>query len=193
MRRIGLTTWIVLIICLAVGVIAATMTVVVIVRLNRQLIASAAELRANLVATPGVVTEDSPRSALVDYAQRQAAVEAQWAAAIADYQVRYANSPVYESIATAQTRQKIDQMMRPPMVAQIHERWAQAWSERDRAYAILAQPTVTEEEREQAAELARAADDEIRRLRNELRDLLIANGVQVTVVPSPGGATVATP
>lgn len=176
MRRIGLTTWIVLALCLLVGVVAVAMTAVVIVRLNRQILASAAELRAGL-ASPSATQVDPARTELAAYAATVATIQAQWASAVSSYGLRYPNEPIYASVATAQALQAINEMRRPAAVAAIHERWAQAWSERDAALALLARPGLSEEDRTRATDLARHADDEIRRAQNELRDILIAAGI----------------
>ncbi|HEV8638036.1 MAG TPA: hypothetical protein VG370_27795 [Chloroflexota bacterium] len=175
-RRISLTTWVVLTLCAVAGVVAVAMTAVVIVRLNRQILASAAELRATLSA-PSPAPADGNRSELLQYAAKVEAIESAWAAAVADYRLRYPNNRIYESVATAQAIAQINAMRRPPSVGGLHERWAQAWSDRDAALAILGRPGATEEEVGRAAELGRRAADEIRRVRNELSDLLLAQGI----------------
>jgi hypothetical protein len=174
-RQISLTTWVVLGLCVTVGVVAVAMTVVVVVRLNRQVLASAAELRAGLpvVATP---VADQARAELLAYAGRRAAVEAQWASAVAEYRMRYPNDAIYASVVTAQTVRQVNAMPRPAGVAQLHERWAQAWSDRDAALALLAKPTATEAERDRANEMGRKVSDDLRRGYNELHDTLIAHG-----------------
>jgi hypothetical protein len=181
-RRLGLTTWLVLGLCALVGVLAIATTVVVIVRLNRQVLATAAELRggrpASAVAPSGsAAPAEGPRAELIQYAASQTAIEQQWARTVADFRLRYPNDAIYESVATAQVVQAIKDLRRPPAVAALHERWAQAWSDRDAALALLARPSVSEADRSRAAELARKADDELRRVRNELRDFLLAQGV----------------
>jgi alkylation response protein AidB-like acyl-CoA dehydrogenase len=55
--------------------------------------------------------------------------------------------------------------------------WAQAWSDRDAALALLARPNLSDADRARAAELSRKADDDLRRVRNELRDFLLAQGI----------------
>lgn len=175
MRQISLTTWVVIAMCVAVGVIAVAMTVVVIVRLNRQVLASAAEVRAGLAA-PVTPAADQARNDLLAYAGRRAAVESQWADAVAEYRLRYPNDAIYASVVTAQTVRQVNGMQRPAAVAQLHERWAQTWSDRDAALALLARPDATASDRDRANELARKASDELRRIHNELRDLLVAHG-----------------
>jgi hypothetical protein len=174
-RQISLTTWVVLALCVTVGVVAVAMTVVVVVRLNRQVLASAAELRAGFpaVATP---VADQGRAELLAYAGRRAAVEAQWASAVAEYRLRYPNDVIYASVVTAQTVRQINAMPRPASVAQLHERWAQAWSDRDAAFAMLAKPDASDAERDRANEVGRTTADELRRNYNELRDQLVAQG-----------------
>ena len=174
-RRIGLTTWMVLGLCTIVGVIAVAMTVVVIVRLNRQLLASAAELRTGRPAI--ALAADNPHADLVQYAASVAAIEQQWSQMVAEFHVRYPDDATYQSVATAQVVAAINRLKRPPPVAPLHERLAQAWSDRDAAMALLARPSPSESDRTRAAELARRADDELRRVRNELRDFLLAQGV----------------
>ena len=175
MQRLGLTTWLVLATCALVGVIAIATTVIVIVRLNRQVLASAAELRGGRPAA--AVGAESPRAELVQYAASLASIEQQWARTVADFRVRYPNDAIYESVATAQTVQAIKELKRPPAVAALHERWAQAWSDRDAALALVARPNASEVDRARATELGRKADDDLRRVRNELRDYLLAQGV----------------
>jgi hypothetical protein len=174
-RRLGLTTWIVLGLCSLVGILAIATTVVVIVRLNRQVLASAAELRSGrpAVAAPA----DNPRGDLVQYAASLTAIEQQWSRTVADFRLRYPGDAIYESVATAQVVAAINGLKRPPGVAPLHERWAQAWSDRDAALALLARPSPSEADRARAAELARKADDDLRRVRNDLRDFLLAQGV----------------
>ncbi|HEY3081829.1 MAG TPA: hypothetical protein VGM69_18215 [Chloroflexota bacterium] len=174
-RRISLTTWVVLVLCALAGVIAVAMTAVVIVRLNRQVLASAAELRATLVA-PASAPSEGVRGELLHYAAQVDAIENAWAAAVADYRLRYPDSRVYESVATAHAIAQINTMRRPAPVGALHERWAQAWSDRDAALAILSR-TGAGEETARANELGRRAADEIRRVRNELGDLLLAQGI----------------
>jgi hypothetical protein len=174
-RRVGLTTWVVLALCAIAGVVAVAMTAVVIVRLNRQILASAAELRASLTA-PGLVSAEGARGELLRYAAQVEAVENGWAAAVADYRLRYPDSRVYESVATAHAIAQINAMRRPAEVGALHERWAQAWSDRDAALAALSR-TNAPEEAARASERGRGAADEIRRVRNELRDLLLAQGI----------------
>ena len=174
-RRISLTTWVVLALCAIAGVIAVAMTAVVIVRLNRQILASAAELRATLAASASAPSE-GVRGELLHYAVQTEAIENAWAAAVADYRLRYPDSRVYESVATAHAIAQINAMRRPAPVGALHERWAQAWSDRDAALAILSR-TGAAEETVRANELGRRAADEIRRVRNELRDLLLAQGI----------------
>lgn len=174
MRRIGLTAWLVLGLCVAVGVVAVAMTVVVILRLNRQVLASAAELRTS---RPAIAAPESPRGELVQYAASVAAIEQQWSDTVAAFQLRYPTSAIYQSVATAQTVAAINQLRRPAAVASLHERWAQAWSDRDAAFALLARPDVAAADRERAAELGRKADDDLRRVRGELRDLLAQQGI----------------
>src|SRR5437868_2633544 len=99
MRRVSFTTWVVLGLCVVVGVLATLVTVQVVIRLNRQILASAAELRAGLtVPTPEATA--AVRAALADYAARQAEIEAQWERTIADYALRHPNEPIYRSVAT---------------------------------------------------------------------------------------------
>ena len=160
--------------CGLVGVVAIATTVIVIVRLNRQVLASAAELRGRPVVAAG---PESPRGELAQYAASVAAIEQQWARTVADFRVRYPNDAVYDSVATAQVVQAIKELRRPPALAQLHERWAQAWSDRDAALALLVRPNVSEADRARAAELGRKADDDLRRVHNELRDYLLAQGV----------------
>jgi hypothetical protein len=174
-RRLGLTTWFVLALCGLVGVLAIATTVVVIVRLNRQVLATAAELRGGRPAA--VAPAESPRAELIQYAASQTAIEQQWARTVADFRVRYPNDAIYESVATAQVVQAIKDLRRPPAVAALHERWAQAWSDRDAALALLARPNVSEADRSRAAELGRKAHDDHRPLSNQLRDFQVAQGV----------------
>ncbi|HEY3108909.1 MAG TPA: hypothetical protein VGL23_09160 [Chloroflexota bacterium] len=174
MQRLGLTTWFVLALCALVGAVAIATTVIVIVRLNRQVLASAAELRGGRPATVGA---ESSRAELVQYAASLVSIEQQWARTVADFRVRYPNDAIYESVATAQTVQAIKELRRPPAVAALHERWAQAWSDRDAALALQARPNASEADRARAAELGRKADDDLRRVRDELRDFLLAQGV----------------
>jgi hypothetical protein len=175
-RQLGLTTWIVLGLCALVGAVAVATTVVVIVRLNRQVLASAAELRS--VRPPTTAAVEGPRAELVQYAASLASIERQWARSVAEFRLRYpGNDALYESVATAQVVQAINQLKRPAPVSALHERWAQAWSDRDAALALLARPSVAEADRQRAAELARKAEDDLRRVRNELRDFLVAQGV----------------
>jgi hypothetical protein len=145
------------------------------VRLNRQVLATAAELRGGRPAA--VVPAESPRAELIQYAASQTAIEQQWARTVADFRMRYPNDAIYESVATAQVVQAIKELRRPPALASLHERWAQAWSDRDAALALLARPNVSEADRSRASELGRKADDDLRRVRNELRDFLLAQGV----------------
>jgi len=175
MRRISLTTWAVLALCVLVGVVAVAMTVIVVVRLNRQVLASAAELRAGLApsTTPMV---DPARAELLGYAGSRAQIESQWAATVAEYRVRYPNDAIYASVVTAQTVRQINAMRRPAAVAQLHERWAQAWSDRDAALALLAKPNAADGEKDRGNELGRRATDELRRTHNELTDILVAQG-----------------
>jgi hypothetical protein len=175
-RRVGLTTWVVLALCGLVGVVAVAMTAVVIVRLNRQVLASAAELRASL-GNPAAGAVEPSKMELLQYGADVERIESSWAQSVADYRLRYPNSPIYESIATAQAIAQVNATRRPPAIAEIHERWAQAWSDRDAALALLARPGATEEDRARAAELGRKASDEIRRARNDLRDLLASRGI----------------
>jgi hypothetical protein len=175
-RRISLTTWVVLVLCAVAGVVAVAMTAVVIVRLNRQVLASAAELRASLAAPSGAST-DTRRGELLQYAARLEGIESAWSAAVADYRVRYPDSRIYESVATAQAVAQINAMRRPSAIGDLHERWAQAWSDRDAALAVLSRPGASEEELARASEQGRRAADEIRRVRNELHDLLLAQGI----------------
>jgi cell division protein FtsL len=173
-RRISLTTWLVLGLCCLVGIVAIAMTVIVIVRLNRQVLASAAELRVGRAAG---ATADTPRGELVQYAASVGAIEQQWSQAVADFRVRYPDDAVYQSVATAQAVDAVNRLKRPAMVAPLHERWAQAWSDRDAALALLARPAASDADRSRAAELGRKADDELRRVRNELRDFLAGQGI----------------
>jgi hypothetical protein len=175
MRRISLTTWAVLAMCVLVGVVAVAMTVVVVIRLNRQVLVSAAELRAGLapVTTP---TGDPARAELLAYAGTRAQIEAQWASAIAEYRLRYPNDAIYSSVLTAQTVRQINSMRRPAPLGQLHERWAQAWSDRDAAFALLSKPNVGDADRDQASAMGRKATDELRRNHAELTDLLVAQG-----------------
>ena len=175
-RRVGLTTWVVLALCGLVGVVAVAMTAVVIVRLNRQVLASAAELRASL-GSPGSGLLEATRSDLLEYAAEVDRIESTWAQSVADYRLRYPNSPIYESVATAHAIVEVNAVRRPTDVGPLHERWAQAWSDRDAALALLGKPGATEEEKARGAELGRRASDEIRRARNELRDLLASRGI----------------
>lgn len=175
MRQISLTTWVVLALCVLVGVVAVAMTVLVVVRLNRQVLASAAELRAGISAPPTPVA-DQARAELLAYAGRRAAVEQQWADAVAEYRLRYPNDVIYASVVTAQTVRQVNAMPRPAAVAPLHERWAQAWSDRDAVLALLAKPDASPAERDRANELARKAADELRRVHNDLHDLLVAQG-----------------
>jgi cell division protein FtsL len=175
-RRVGLTTWVVLALCVLVGVVAVAMTAVVIVRLNRQVLASAAELRASLGSSPTGMAEPS-KLELLQYAAEVERIESVWAQSIADYRLRYPSSPIYESIATAQAVAQVNGTRRPPAIGDVHERWAQAWSDRDAAMALLGKASATEEEKARAAELGRKATDEVRRARNELRDLLTSRGI----------------
>jgi hypothetical protein len=175
-RRVGLTTWVVLALCGVVGVVAVAMTAVVIVRLNRQVLASAAELRASLTGASVSATE-AGKMDLLQYAAELERIESAWAQSVADYRLRYPNSPLYESVATAHAIAQVNAARRPPLVAEVHERWAQAWSDRDAALAILARPTATDDEKARATELGRKASDGIRRARNDLGDLLAARGI----------------
>ena len=175
-RRVGLTTWVVLALCGLVGIVAVAMTAVVIVRLNRQVLASAAELRASL-GNPGTVSGEQSRMELLEYAAEVDRIEAAWAQSVAEYRLRYPNSPIYESVATAQAIARVNAARRPPAVAALHERWAQAWSDRDAALALLGKAGATADEAARANELGRKASDEIRRARNELRDLLASRGI----------------
>ena len=174
-RRISLTTWAVLGLCVLAGVVAVAMTAVVIVRLNRQVLASAAELRAGIPGSASGTT-DPAKQELIDYASAQANLEAQWAQTLADYRAKYPGSGLHESVATAQALTSANAMRRPASVAPLHERWAQAWSDRDAAFALLGKPTPSDDDRSKAAELGRRASDEIRRVRNELRDMLAQRG-----------------
>jgi hypothetical protein len=174
-RRVGVTTWVVLALCAVAGVVAVAMTALVIVRLNRQVLASAAELRATLSA-PASPPADAGRAELLRYAAQVEAIESAWAAAVADYRLRYPDSRLYESVATAQAIARINALRRPADVGQLHERWAQAWSDRDAALATLSRANAGPEA-DRASERGRAAADEIRRVRNELRDLLLARGI----------------
>jgi hypothetical protein len=175
MRQISLTTWLVLALCVLVGVVAVAMTVLVVVRLNRQVLASAAELRAGL-SVPTTPVADQARAELLAYAGRRAAVESQWASQVAEYRLRYPNDAIYGSVVTAQTVRQVNAMPRPASVAPLHERWAQAWSDRDAAFALLAKPDAAPSERDRANELARKAADELRRIHNDLQDQLVAQG-----------------
>lgn len=177
-RRIGLTTWLVLVLCSLVGIVAVAMTLIVIVRLNRQVLASAAELRGRQlqVSTTGTAATDA-RAELIQYVTSALAIEQQWADQVAGFRVRYPNDATYSSVATAQAVAAINQLRRPLSVAPLHERWAQAWSDRDAAMALLARPNIADADRTRAAELGRKADDELRRVRNDLRDLLLEQGV----------------
>ena len=176
-RRVGLTTWVVLALCGLVGVVAVAMTAVVIVRLNRQVLASAAELRATLGNPGSGGALEASDAELLQYGAEVERIESSWAQAVADYRLRYPNSSIYESIATAQAIAQVNSARRPPPIAEVHERWAQAWSDRDAALALLAKPNATDEEKARAAELGRKASDEIRRARNDLRDLLASRGI----------------
>jgi hypothetical protein len=176
-RRVGLTTWVVLALCGVVGVVAVAMTAVVVVRLNRQVLASAAELRASLSGAGGSVVGEAGTMDLLQYAAEVDRIESAWAQSISEYRLRYPNSPIYESVATAHAIVQVNAARRPPLVADVHERWAQGWSDRDAALAILVRPTVTDEEKGRANELGRKASDEIRRARNDLRDLLAERGI----------------
>lgn len=175
MRQISFTTWVVLGLCVLVGVVAVAMTVVVVVRLNRQVLASAAEIRAGLTV-PATPVADQARADLLAYAGRRATVESQWADAVAEYRLRYPNDAIYASVVTAQTVRQANAMQRPPTVAPLHERWAQSWSDRDAALSLLARPDASQADRDRANELARKASDDLRRVHNELHDLLIAQG-----------------
>ena len=186
MRRLSITTWVVLALCVIVGLAATVITALVVVRLNRQILASAAELRAGLGGAPvSTATADQMREELSRYAAQHAAIEAQWARAVAEFRLRYPNDPLYESVATAQALQAVNAMPRPAEVGPLHERWAQAWSDRDAALALLARAGGAEAERARAAEMARRADDELRRARNELRDLLVARGIDPDAAVKP--------
>src|SRR5262249_6968985 len=147
------------------------MTVVVVVRLNRQVLASAAELRAGLSPSTTPIA-DPARAELLGYAGSRAQIESQWASAVAEYRMRYPNDAIYSSVVTAQTVRQINAMRRPSGVAQLHERWAQAWSDRDAAFASLAKPNASDGEKDRANELSRKATDELRRNYNELSDML---------------------
>ena len=174
MRRIGLTTWLVLALCTAVGVIAVAMTVVVILRLNRQVLASAAEFRTG---RPPIAAADAAKGELLQYAASFDSIDEQWSSAVAGFQARYPNNALYQSVATAQTVDAVNKLRRPTPVAAIHERWAAAWSDRDAAFVLLSRPNAGEADRQRAAELARKADDEMRRVRNDLHDLLQQQGI----------------
>ena len=185
-RRVGLTTWVVLALCGLVGVVAVAMTAVVIVRLNRQVLASAAELRASL-SSSGASLAEATRMDLVQYAAEVDRIESSWAQSVAEYRLRYPNSPIYESVATAHAISQVNATRRPSEVAAVHERWAQAWSDRDAALALLGKPGATEEEKARGAELGRKASDEVRRARNDLRDLLASQGITEQEVAAARG------
>jgi hypothetical protein len=187
MRRISLTTWAVLAMCILVGVVAVAMTVIVVIRLNRQVLVSAAELRAGLapVTTP---TGDPVRAELLGYAGTRAQIESQWASAIAEYRLRYPNDAIYSSVLTAQTVRQINSMRRPAALGQLHERWAQAWSDRDAALALLSRPSVGDADRDRANEIGRRATDELRRNHAELTDLLVAQGATDQEIATALGA-----
>jgi hypothetical protein len=186
-RRVGLTTWVVLALCALVGVVAVAMTAVVIVRLNRQVLASAAELRASLGGA-GAAAMEASRMELLLYAAEVDRIESAWAQAVADYRLRYPNSPIYESVATAHAIAQANAVRRPADVAGVHEKWAQAWSDRDAALALLGRQGASADETARAAELGRKASDEIRRARNELRDLLAGRGISEQEVAAARGA-----
>ena len=186
-RRVGLTTWVVLALCGLVGIVAVAMTAVVIVRLNRQVLASAAELRASIGGASAAAMEAS-RLDLLRYAADVDRIESAWAASVADYRLRYPNSPIYESVATAHAIAQVNASRRPSDVAAVHEKWAQAWSDRDAALAILGRPGPTDDEKARAAELGRKASDEMRRARNDLRDLLASRGISDQEVAAARGA-----
>jgi hypothetical protein len=191
-RRVGLTTWVVLAMCGLVGIVAVAMTAVVIVRLNRQVLASAAELRASL-GNPGTISGEQSRMELLEYAAEVDRIESGWAQSVAEYRLRYPNSPIYESVATAHAIAQVNAARRPPAVAEVHERWAQAWSDRDAALALLGKPGATGDEVARANELGRKASDEIRRARNELRDLLASRGITDQEVAAARGAPAGAP
>src|SRR5262245_21883479 len=175
-RRIGLTTWVVLTLCAAAGIIAVAMTAIVIVRLNRQVLASAANLRASLTVSAATGPSEGALGELLRYAAQVDAIESTWAAAVADYRLRYPDSRVYESVATAQAVAQINGLRRPPSVGALHERWAQARSDRDAALALLSRSGAADETA-RANELGRRASDEIRRGRQAVRDLLLGQGI----------------
>ncbi len=171
--RINATTWIVLGLCAVVGVAAVSMTAIVILRLNRQVLASAAQLRGNLAQADTTLRDD----ALV-YAIQQATIEESWNAQIADYRLRYPNNPVFETVVTASTVATIANLRPPTDVTAIHQRWAQGWSDREAALGLLTSGSPTDVDRARAAELARRANDLIRDARNDLRTLLLARGLR---------------
>ena len=173
MQRIGATTWLVLITGILVGLVAIVMTVVVVVRLNRQILASAAEFRVARGLTSPVGSDDA-RIELLKYAATRTAIENEWADAQADMLARYPNDPNYANAVTAVTVRAVNGLRRLSSVSGIHERWAQAWSDREAAMRIPANASA--DEKLKASELARKASDEIRRTRNELQDLLNTAG-----------------
>ena len=186
-RRVGLTTWVVLALCALVGIVAVAMTALVIVRLNRQVLASAAELRATLGGA-GAISVEQSRLELLEYAAEVERIESAWSQSVADYRLRYPNSPIYESVATAQAIARVNAARRPTAVAAVHERWAQAWSDRDAALALLGKPNASADEVARATELGRKASDDVRRARNELRDLLASRGITDQEVAAARGA-----
>src|SRR5438445_10526008 len=112
------------------------MTVLVIVRLNRQVLLTAAELRSRPGA--GAVAPGDVRGELLQYAASIAAIEQQWSETVADFRTRYPNDATYQSVATAQAVHAINELRRPQGIGPLHERWAQAWSDRDAALWELA-------------------------------------------------------
>ena len=145
------------------------MTVVVVVRLNRQILASAAEFRVARGLTSPAGSDDS-RIELLRYAATRSAIEIDWADAQADMVARHPNDPSYARAVTTVTVRSINGLRRSATVSAIHERWAQAWSDREAAMGVPA--TASAEDRQKASELARGASDVIRRTRNDLQDLL---------------------
>ena len=149
------------------------MTVVVVVRLNRQILASAAEFRVARGLTSTVGSDDA-RVELLRYAATRTAIETEWAEAQADLLARRPNDPNYAIAVTTVTVRAVNGLRRLASVSSVHERWAQAWSDRESAMSIPA--TASAEEKLRASELARKASDEIRRTRNDLQDLLSGAG-----------------
>lgn len=170
--RISLTTWLVLGVSAIVGIVAVAMTAIVVVRLNRQVLASAAQIRQTW-ATPGEVSRDP----IAVYAFELATIDETWTAQVADFRIRYPNDAVYENVATAGAVAAVNRIARPPEVGAIHERIAQAWSDREAALGLLARADAPAAQRDRAAELGRSANDALRKAKNELRDLLVQRGV----------------